>query len=809
MKKATLLVLSVMTMLSLPSTAAVTSGQKNNVNLNDSSRVYDLDEVLVVSHPKEVFRLRQQPLSSSTFTGKQIKSLGVRDLPELSNYIPSFVMPNYGSRYTSSMYIRGIGSRINSPAAGLYIDGLPIMSKSMYNFHIYQLAGIDIMRGPQGTLYGQNAEGGFVRMYTPNPINYQGTDVNLSIGSRFYRNVELSHYMKMNDQLAFSFAGFYNGHNGFFKNQTTGKYADRINEAGGKARMIVRPAERWNVDLIADYQYVDQNGFPYGQLDVETGKTSEPAMNRESSYRRHFLNTGLNLTYKGNLLDVNSTTAYQYLNDHMLLDQDFLAQDFMHLKENQIQNSFIQEISFRTNRPRFWNAAGGVFFSKVWLKTDGPVFFDADMTTPMQQMVQSMMYQGILKGMTEKMIAGGTPAAMAENIAKGIMEKQGGVAVTDLKMGAPGIYRTPCMNLGVFHESNFNLTDRLTATLGLRYDFSHADIDYASSAYLSMSAKVMGVEATRKLNTILKNKADDNYNQLLPKFGLTYNFSKEIGNIYATVSKGYRAGGFNFQMFSDILSYELQANSRSIMKGDLNLEHSENDYKRVNKTIAYQPETSWNYEAGAHLNFSDYAVQLDLAAYYMQVTNQQLSVMAGNYGFGRMMVNAGKSYSCGVEMSLRGSALSNHLNWNLTYAFTHATFKEYTDSMMVKGERVPLDYKGKKVPFVPEHMFSASADYRIDFTNNFIHGMTFGANVYGMGKIQWDEANSISQDFYAVLGAHIDADLGFTQISLWGRNLSDTKYNTFAVKSGATGKPMTFAQPGNPLQFGVDLRFHF
>ena len=77
----------------------------------DTSKVIDLDEVVVVSQPKESFRMRQQPLSGNMFSAGDLSALGVRDLRELSQYVPSFTMPNYGSRYTSAMYVRGIGAR--------------------------------------------------------------------------------------------------------------------------------------------------------------------------------------------------------------------------------------------------------------------------------------------------------------------------------------------------------------------------------------------------------------------------------------------------------------------------------------------------------------------------------------------------------------------------------------------------------------------------------------------------------------------------------------------------------------------------
>ena len=90
-------------------------------------------------------------------------------------------MPEYGSRYTSSMYMRGIGSRVNSPAVGMYVDGMPIQSKSAFNFHTYDIDRVDVLHGPQGTLYGMNTEGGLIRLYSKNPFEYQGTDLKLLV----------------------------------------------------------------------------------------------------------------------------------------------------------------------------------------------------------------------------------------------------------------------------------------------------------------------------------------------------------------------------------------------------------------------------------------------------------------------------------------------------------------------------------------------------------------------------------------------------------------------------------------------------
>ncbi len=766
----------------------------------DSSKVFDIDEVVVVSQPKENYRLRQQSLSSTSVGGFQIQKLGTRDLRELSSYIPNFVMPNYGSRLSSAMYVRGIGSRVNSPAVGIYLDGIPVMSKSAFNLHHYQTSRIDVLRGPQATLYGQNTEGGLVRIYSRNPFEYEGTDLKLSYGSRYYRNVELAHYHRINDHLAFTVAAFNDAQKGFFRNTNTGNRADKYDEAGGKIVLKAKLNRGWNVDVLANYQYVDQNGFPYGKLDLETGKASLPSTTFDGTYLRHSFISGVTVNHTGADYSFASTTSYQYLKDKMNMDQDYLPTDYMSILQEQLQNSLTQEFTLKSNRAvgGFWNWTAGGFFSYQWLKTNGPVFFNEGMTQPIGNAIQKQMYNAMVNAMAQKMIAQGMPEKAAKAAAAKAIKKAGGVSM-NVNMGAPGLYHTPQWNLGFFHESNFNITDRLTATLGLRYDLMHTAIHYDASAYMQMTANVMGKSATYVLDSSLDHEVSDDYGQLLPKFGLNLKIDELGSNVYATVSKGYRAGGYNIQMFSDVLQTELNANRNQAMRGDYHIPHTEEDYQRIDKTIAYKPETSWNYEAGAHLNLFDHMLHFDLSAFYMKVTNQQLSVMAGNYGFGRMMVNAGKSHSCGIEAALRGQLFDGKFDWAMSYGYTRSKFDKYVDG---EGEDA-VDYKGKYVPYVPQHTMAAMADYRLT------DWLTLGANVNAQGKTYWDNANTYSQKMYAVLGAHVDLNFNAFNVSFWGRNLTDTNYNTFAVDNSATGTKEYFAQRGNPFQCGVDVRFHF
>ena len=790
--------------------------------VGDSSRVVDLDEVIVVSTPKEQVRLRLQPLSSSVFGSEQLQQLNVRDLSQLSQHVPSFVMPSYGARLTSSMYVRGIGSRINNPAVGVYYDNIPLMSKAAFNNHFYMLDRVDILRGPQGTLYGQNTEGGLVRIYSKDPMNYQGTDIRLGIGTGFYRNVEVAHYHRPSDKLAFTVAGFYNGLNGFIDNQNFDEKNDKSNEAGAKVRLIFAPNQKLKLDWTADYQYVNQNGFGYGAFvpfdDMDTGlrrqdRPDDPATTIMNGYKRNMLNTGLSISYEMPKLLFTSTTSYQFLQDKMDMDQDYMAPDYLRLEQRQKMNALTQEFVLRSHNTSRWQHTSGLFGSYQWLRTDAPVYFGDAITGRIGSAIENAMKGAMLQAMYGRMlptfIERGLPQAAAEaaamEAATAAVEKAG--ITMSAEMAVPENFHTPQMNLSLYHESNFLLTDHLKATLGIRLNYDRVKIDYDALAYMNMTGGTAQATATYHLTSHIIDSRSKSYTQLLPKFGLTYSLNGNVGNIYALVSKGYRTGGYNIQMFSDILQTDLNAHQQDAMRGDYDVEHTTADYDAIEETISYKPEESWNYEVGTHLNLFGGAMHLDLALYYMQIRNQQLSVMSPDYNYGRVMVNAGKSHSCGLEMSLRGKVFDNALDWGVTYSYTHSKFDEYQvlkpilESSLLT-ETMGTDYKDNYVPFVPQHTFSAMADYHIG-------KFTIGANVSGQGKTWWDEANTFYQKFYALLGAHADYDFGPVVVSLWGRNLTNTHYKTFAVYSTAAGTGGYFAQKGNPIHAGIDVSIHF
>ncbi len=763
----------------------------------DSTRAVDLDEIIIVSQPKETVRLRRQPTSSSVFAEADMQRLAIGGISDVALHVPSLTIPAYGSRLTSSVYIRGIGSRTGDPAIGIYYDNIPLMSKSAYNTHFYQLDRADILRGPQGTLYGINTEGGLMRLYSKNPMSYQAsevrlfTEINAGSSSEYASRqpasttVEVAKYHRPSDEFAFSVAAFYTDRRGYFNNTNLNEPADDGREGGARTHLVWRPDHRWSFELTADYQHTSENAFPYGLYDSEADSWTSPSTTFANAYRRNMFTVGLHTAYKlgsrysqssqssqysqrsrytPNLL-LSSTTSYQFLDDRMTMDQDYLPADFMRLSQEQLMQAITQEFTLKTQSASRWQHTSGIFFSHEWLRTDAPIRFGPDMN----DMIKAQM------GIPQQMLAM--------------------LSLTDNSV--PATFRTPRLNLGIYHESNISLTDRIMLTLGLRYDLQHTSIDYDARSHFSLGMPSVNRPPSR-YESILLGSTSDTYNELLPKLALTYRLDQRGSNIYASVSKGFRAGGYNLQMFADIFQTEQRSLGKQLMQlmqGDLTIDHDATYLDKVASTITYAPEESWSYEAGTHLNLFDGHLQADAAAFYMQVKNQQLSVMAGD--FGRMMVNAGEADNYGIELTLRGKAFSNRLTWNTTYSWTDSKFSEEGE---VKSEEF-------RTPFIPAHTFSASADWRFTMpSSSLLRALTIGGTLTGCGDIYWDVDNLYRQPFYALLGARMSLDFGRLTVDLHGHNLTSTSYNTFLIDSAADGQRRTFSQRGMPTRLSVDLK---
>ena len=123
----------------------------------------------------------------------KVERNGIMTARQISDFAPNFFIPDYGSRMTSTIYVRGLGARIDHPTMGLNIDNIPVMCKENYDFDLIDISRAETLRGPQSTLYGRNTMGGLMNIYTISPLNYSGFRALAEYGSHGHIKAQLIH----------------------------------------------------------------------------------------------------------------------------------------------------------------------------------------------------------------------------------------------------------------------------------------------------------------------------------------------------------------------------------------------------------------------------------------------------------------------------------------------------------------------------------------------------------------------------------------------------------------------------------------
>ncbi|MDR1879753.1 MAG: TonB-dependent receptor plug domain-containing protein, partial [Tannerellaceae bacterium] len=332
-----------------------------HIEPGDTLKTYAIDEVVITSSTKETNNFRTLPGAVSVISPQSIYHRQIDALKDISSYVPNLFIPDYGAKLTSAIYLRGIGARSSGQSIGLYVDNAPYPDKSTFDFELTDIQRIEVLRGPQGTLYGRNAMGGIVNIYTFSPLDYQGTKLLLSAGNYGQFKAKASHYTKLGETLGLSLSGYYDRNDGYFTNIHTGKKADGEESAGGRFKLDWRITPQLLASYALSYDYTGQGAFPYGLYDRETGRTAPVNIGDSSRYTRNVLSNHLLLEYKTAQFVLTSTTGYQTFNDDMLMDQDFSPATIFVLNQKQKQKAWSEEIAIKSNTDRNYQWSFGLY----------------------------------------------------------------------------------------------------------------------------------------------------------------------------------------------------------------------------------------------------------------------------------------------------------------------------------------------------------------------------------------------------------------------------------------------------------------
>ncbi|MDR1882637.1 MAG: TonB-dependent receptor [Prevotella sp.] len=501
---------------------------------SDTIRMRYTSREVVIESFKQNSNLHILPVSATLLSAARIKENNITNIKEITAFAPNLFMPDYGSRMTSPVYIRGIGAAKNAPSVGLYVDGVPYFDRSTFDVDISDIDRIEVLRGPQGAIYGRNTMGGIINISTKSPFNTKGTYLNLSAGNYNNYQTGISHYGNADNRIGYSLSGNFLHKGGYFDNKHTGKKADPMDAISTRARLGWRIKPGLTANLIFACEYSDQDGYPYRVYDKNSGETKNVDYNAPSLYRRNMSTAGLNLEYVTDDFKLGSQTSFQFYDGKQGLDQDFSPKDLYYVDFYQRQQMYSQEFNIKSiKRDSKYNWQFGVFgFHQNYFQTN-----EVDYRTKDSLAIQ--------------------------------------------------LVRNPAEGFALYHQSSINdvFLPRLSFVLGVRYDW-----ETTKSALTRTSINKGGIPVTPDP---VKDKMS--CSQFTPKGSVQYSFNRN-GLLFFSVAKGYKTGGFNTTVEGDVdrtfkpehsWCYELGSKSfffNGLLYFDLTFFHINWNDQQVNQT---------------------------------------------------------------------------------------------------------------------------------------------------------------------------------------------------------------------------------
>ena len=697
----------------------------------------------------------QLPASSTEVRAAELESAGILSPKQLSSLVPGLHMPVYGASMTSTIYMRGFGSRMENPVIGLYVDDIPILDKNVYDFDFLDLRSATMLRGPQGTLFGRNAMCGALLLHTLSPGAYEGMRVRVEGGSAATLRGSFSLY-RARDAVSVGFRRS----DGFFKNTWTGRMCDPYAGIQGRWKHVFSLPEGWRGSNLLSASYVDEGAFAYAPY--KDGAVGPVAYNDEGSYRRATLLEGLKLSRAGERVTAECMGSLQVLLDDMKMDQDYSPASVFTLRQRQRSGALTLEAVFRpAETPENWERTTGVFGFVRFNAMHAPVLFKED-------------------GIRDLILAGANG---------NIPPEIGSLDIPADPFTVHSDFGILTGNAAAYHESVFHC-GRFHFTAGLRIDFSAGSMRYDSRAELSYRF-LPTMLSYKTFQTVFQGVIGHAGLEVLPKASVRFDAfgaESESGSLmlYATFAKGYRDGGFNTQIFSDILQNRLMNG----LMADLGVYFDTPAVSVGASNTEYRPEQAYNFELGARWRLGEHLSGL-LDGYWILGRDPQITVFPPGKSTGRMMTNAGRSRSVGIDCEAVWT--SERLSLRAAYGWNDARFTRFHDGH--------ADYSGKRAPYVPSQTAWLGGEYVFPCTRGRLEAVRIAVDCRGEGPVMWDEANTLRQAFHVVPGGRITVSFPKLDVYVRGENLSGSSYRTFYFKSVGNA----FFQMARPAQLYVGM----
>jgi len=750
----------------------------------DEIKAKELEEIVVVAQ-KRAQSIQDVPVTISAYDGDFLESIGIGELDALSDITPGLVIQEQ-SPNNPGFVIRGItsdsGSSQSSPRVSIYYNGVDVSRSRGSYFELFDVEGIEVVKGPQATLFGTAASVGAISVATRKPEQDFAAQIKASVGNFAANNVS-GFVTGGNDMVQGRVAFTYRARDGFIENiagdsnsQSAGGFVQEdmhaLNHVSYRPSLRITPNNDVTIDLVYTYEKNDDSGTsfknglyaptggdtsPYSFVEMSGSPLSEEVFGKEDLGVDRTVND-INLTANWNVSDnltVTSITAQRSFDSLEVFDADGTQAWFLEFAEEAEGEQFSQELRAVYTQDKLTSIFGASYFSE-----------DGSQAVPFS--TEESIFLNCLG-----VLGSGVPCINSDGSVNVLTPVLTGGLATVLP------YSLEFTNFGentaysAFADVSYKVTDALELTAGLRYVKEEKRSGYKSDAPNSVLTQAALFTVDTGGETFY---AEADYDDWLPRFNALYEIDSAT-NIYATISKGRR-------------SEVLEVSSTTDTQGDA-----------VISVTEVPSELIWNYETGIKGKALQSTLDYSLAVFYQNYSNFQVTLQ-DEEGVA-YSADAGSATNVGLEAEVR-ALLSDEFEVFANAAYLDAEIDDDSNNGELAGNTFRLQ---------PEWTFSTGLFYgteissSLNLTSSIIY--SYRSDVFFEPENAPISGLDISQEGFGLMSARLGiASSANWSVSLFANNLLDEEYLVDAGNTGGGFGNPTFVA-GAPRMFGLEFTMDF
>lgn len=716
---------------------------------NNEAKMTIPEVVITIQSQRQA--LEQVPIAMTVVDATTLAQTHAETLSAMQQLVPNFSIATPSG--DSAITIRGIGGGGRNvgfdPRVGVYLDGVYIGQSQALNLSLFDIERVEVLRGPQGYLFGRNTVAGAVNITTKPPSDQFEAYIKTSYASynTFENAASVSGPISETTQGKLSLD--YTSRNGFSQNLYNNDRLDNLNRLATRGQLSFQPSDRLNVDIFADYADIRQNNL-YAEttsamfgLPLKNGQLPDHTVNIDLNPYVHNKLSGVSATVNYELSGGNTLTsisAYRYTYQDKVIDDDFTTANLFNVRFTDNFHQTSQELRFASPLEQKFRYVSGIYLMHENAASYRTATFGADTNTTLVQFptIPAPIVFGTLLGVN----AGGI---------------------------VPVTANVNTHSYAMFGSVDYDIFEFLSFNLGARYTYEQKDLLYNIDGTQSGGVGIGTVADYR-------DHFSDNY--LSPTIGFTLKLDN-TDHVYAKYSSGFKSGGWN----ADFLTST-----------------------QIARNIRFNKETVDSYEIGIKGSALNRHLQYELALFQSEYQDYQ-AFQLQKLGVGQYEIqlrNAALAASKGAEASVT-TLITDWLKIGANFGLLDARFKSFPS-----GLSGGLDATGKRLPEAPEVTAALTIAYTIPAP--LFHGKFewYGEQSYRSKSSSGVDADP---SIFAVGSRNIVntrlsfiPDDGHLELSLWATNLFDAHYVTARARDFLG---VGVLKRGDPQTIGIEGKYNF